>query len=469
LAAAFNGLAPGAQRLFAAWVALTTIVLFAVCAAPRSTHDDFVAFYCAGQAIVTRADPYREMPLNRCERAVTSGGPFSTGITIPAPLPGYALVPFALLSLLDFQTAFWLFTAGSFLAAALGCFISARSARAPLILAVALAAPTVWDNWLKGQPVTFSFLALALAGLLVARGRDRWAALAALGTLVQPQVGLAVCVSLALRRPRTRLSLTAGFAVLIGASVVALSPSILIEYVRDVLPLQARSEASWLTQISAVSPLVAFGVPLGFAIGAAAVQQVLVTVAGIFGAGKVARACSAPELIVFFPALAAAIGGAYEHTNVLLIVLPAGLVLAPIAGKRFGSIVLCAAMMPWLALGEVVPAALIGCSLFTVAVLRGVRWQSALLGPAACALLCVGAVQLEAMPNTPLHINHIDAHAYAEASWSLFVQAKNPPAAALRAVLALKVPTWLSLAILFAVALRAGRHTGTVSPSSRLP
>jgi hypothetical protein len=206
-----------------------------------------------------------------------------------------------------------------------------------------------------------------------------------------------------------------------------------------------------MTQISAVSPLVALGVPLGFAMGAAAVQQVLVTATGIFTAGKIARACSAAELIVFFPALAAAIGGTYEHTNALLIVLPAAMVVAPIIGRRIGTIALCAAMMPWLALGEVVPAALIGFSLFTVAVLRGVRWQVALLGPAASALLSVGAMQLEAMPNTLLNISHVDANAYAETSWSLFVQAKNPPAAVLRAVLALKVPTWLSLALLFAL------------------
>jgi hypothetical protein len=113
-----------------------------------------------------------------------------------------------------------------------------------LVLAIALAAPTVWDNWLKGQPVTFSFLALALTGWLVARGRDRWAALAALGTLVQPQIGLAVCLSLALWRPRTRLTLLASFVVLLGASLLTLSPLTMLEYVRYVLPLHAVSEAA---------------------------------------------------------------------------------------------------------------------------------------------------------------------------------------------------------------------------------
>lgn len=454
MTAAFDRLTPGMKRLVAAWIVLAGIVLFIVSAAPRSTHVDFVAFYCAGQAVRTHADPYREMPLNRCEQAVSPNGPFSTGVTVPAPLPGYALVPFAILSLLDLQTAFWLFTAASFLAAAFGCFLCARSAHAPLLLAIALAAPTVWDNWLKGQPVTFSFLALALAGSLVARGRDRWAALAALGTLVQPQIGLAVCISLALWRPRSRLTLFAGFIALIGASFVTLSPSVLIEYVRDVLPLHAASEAAWMSQISAVSPLVALGVPVDFAIRAAAVQQALVAGAGVLIAGKIARTWSAAELIVFFPALAAAIGGTYEHDNALLIVLPAALLIARMAAGNSAYIVLCGALMPWLSLGDVVPAALVSFSLFTVAFIREVRWQLALFGSAASALFSVGVMHLEAMPNAPLSIGHIDARAYAETSWALFVNAKNPPAWALRAVLAIKAPTWISLGILLALPLQ---------------
>ena len=40
------------NRLIAAWVAVTAVVLFVVCAAPRSTHVDFVAFL-PNQAPVT--------------------------------------------------------------------------------------------------------------------------------------------------------------------------------------------------------------------------------------------------------------------------------------------------------------------------------------------------------------------------------------------------------------------------------
>jgi hypothetical protein len=187
------------------------------------------------------------------------------------------------------------------------------------------------------------------------------------------------------------------------------------------------------------------------------VQQAVVAGAGILAAGKIARAWSAPELIAFFPALAAAIGGTYEHGNVLLIVLPAGFVIARVIGRNWVYAVLCGALMPWLALAEAVPATLMGCSLFTVAVVRGVRWPVALLGPAACALLAAGAVRLEAMPDAVLHLARVDAAAYAERSWSLFVQAKNPRPVVLRAALALKAPTWISLGILFALPFQRPR------------
>jgi hypothetical protein len=98
-----------------------------------------------------------------------------------------------------------------------------------------------------------------------------------------------------------------------------------------------------------------------------------------------------------------------------------------------------------------------GCSRFTVAFVRGVRWPVALLGPAACALLAFGAMDLEVMSYAPLRIAHIDANAYAERSWSLFVAAKNPPPAVLRAVLALKAPTWISLGMLFALPFQRPR------------
>jgi hypothetical protein len=153
-------------------------------------------------------------------------------VIVPAPLPPYALIPFAILSNLDFQTAFWLFTAASLIVTAIACFCCARLSGVPLLIVIALAAPTVWDNWLKGQPVPFSFFALTACGLLLARGRERWAAVAALGTLVQPQIGLAVCAALALWRPRTRLTIVARrCAALAVASLVAVSPGTIVEYV----------------------------------------------------------------------------------------------------------------------------------------------------------------------------------------------------------------------------------------------
>jgi hypothetical protein len=462
LTATFNGLTPGLKRLSAAWVAAIALAAFIVAAVPRSAHVDFVAFYCAGQALTLRADPYRELPLGGCEQSVTSAGPFATAVTVPAPLPPYALIPFAVLSLVDFSTAFWLFAAASFVATSFACLICARLSRAPLLIVIALAAPTVWDNWLKGQPVPFAFFALALAGLLLTQGRERWAAVAALGTLVQPQIGVAVCAALFLWRPRARLTLALGFVVLAAASVAAVSPSTIGEYFANVLPLQAQSEARWVSQVSAVSLLVVLGLPVGAAMSIAIVQQAATAGAGAVLAGFVARENRAAELLVFFPALCAAIGGTYEHENALLIVLPAGLVIARIAGGRAAYVVLCAALMQWLSIGNDVAAVVVSLSLFTVAFVLGVRWPVALIAPAACAALSVVARNVGA-PGAVHGLIPVVARDYAEISWSIFVAALNPADPVLRAALVLKAATWIGLLALPVLAVRAARRGGAAS------
>src|SRR5580700_3565277 len=75
---------------------------------PQSLLRDFNAFYCAGETIVHRADPYRNEPLGTCERS--AGRPdflerAPAYLAVPAPLPGYALAPFVLLALLPYAAA----------------------------------------------------------------------------------------------------------------------------------------------------------------------------------------------------------------------------------------------------------------------------------------------------------------------------------------------------------------------------
>ena len=67
---------------------------------------DFRAFYCAGAALDAGADPYRAEPLRSCEVAAWEAFPAGyPEVAVPAPLPGYALTPFALLARLPYGVA----------------------------------------------------------------------------------------------------------------------------------------------------------------------------------------------------------------------------------------------------------------------------------------------------------------------------------------------------------------------------
>ena len=85
---------------------------------PNFLFGDFRAFYCAGAAVGERANPYVNEPLHDCETHTQP--PESAQIrqvTVPAPLPPYALLGFVLLARLPFLIAASIFTVASIAAA----------------------------------------------------------------------------------------------------------------------------------------------------------------------------------------------------------------------------------------------------------------------------------------------------------------------------------------------------------------
>ncbi|HEY6450482.1 MAG TPA: hypothetical protein VIX60_07375, partial [Candidatus Cybelea sp.] len=68
---------------------------------------DFRAFYCAARVVSHAGDPYRTEPLRSCETSIGSQRFFekNPGVTIPAPLPAYAIATLVPLSLLPFGVA----------------------------------------------------------------------------------------------------------------------------------------------------------------------------------------------------------------------------------------------------------------------------------------------------------------------------------------------------------------------------
>jgi len=93
---------------------------------------------------------------------------------------------------------------------------------APAIVVLAAIASTAWDNLLKGQLVPIVFCAVAVAGWALGRGRRRFGAIAAAATMLEPHIGLPMCVAAFLWVPTTRvvliisgLALAGGIALLI--------------------------------------------------------------------------------------------------------------------------------------------------------------------------------------------------------------------------------------------------------------
>jgi hypothetical protein len=444
---AYGRLSRPERVLAVAWLAVVVMACTLVVAYPRGTHIDFVGFYCAGEAVTNHADPYRQMPLHGCEYRVTAEGGYRYLVTIPAPLPPYALVPFAILSRLPFVPAYILFTSLSFAALVAGGIVVGRITGASAALVIAAIAPSAWDNLVKGQPVPFVFLAILVAGYAVRCGRPQLAVIAAAATMLEPHIGLPVCIALFIGEPRTRGTLAATALALGGISVAVLSAPITWEYVRHVLPLHAASEANWVAQLSLVSPLMLFGASQQAAVTVATAQYLVTVGLGIAVATSVAKRLNAPQCLTLIPPLFAVLGGPYVHYNLLLVAIPAAVLAASRLRMGMTYVALGGVAFSWLALDLVVPLLIVIASAYTI----GYAWRPRL----EIAVFVVTAVSLSAillnLLNSPSSAkpvaSQVAATAYAEESWAAYVHAENPSMEGQRAAFVLKIPTWSGLLI----------------------
>ncbi len=58
---------------------------------PKTFEIDLLPFFCAGEAVLERADPYRTEPLRSCEDRVAHIAHPATPLVLPAPQPAYVL------------------------------------------------------------------------------------------------------------------------------------------------------------------------------------------------------------------------------------------------------------------------------------------------------------------------------------------------------------------------------------------
>jgi hypothetical protein len=303
---------------------------------PIRDPADFRAFYCAGAAIDRGADPYRTEPLRTCERktAATFGTPMRAGAVLPAPLPPYALAPFALLARLPFLVAstswFFLGIATLFVTA----FLVRRLTGIPLgaVLATLFLSEAITSIML-GQVVPLILCALCAAGLALRLERPKLAA-AMLGlAMIEPHVALPAAAASFFFVPRARLPLGVCAIALAGLSVVTVAPATAFEYVSRVLPLHARSELTALgTQFSLSTWLWAAGLEPGRAIDLGELSYALACACSVFVAGCAVRRFDDGAYAAIVPPAFAVIGGVFIHVTQMVVAVPLG--LAMIAGGR---------------------------------------------------------------------------------------------------------------------------------------
>jgi hypothetical protein len=341
--------------LIASIIALATALY-----APHSAGQflDLRAFYCAGQAQLSGADPYREHPLRECERTVSAPGlpPVDYGATLPVPFPGFVLMLFAALARLPFGWVFLIWQSAACAALGLAVVLAARTTRTSLTAnAIVLGFPAVILALQLGQVTPFVLLAVAGCATLLQSGRPRLAALAALGALLDPHVGLALELGLFVCVPQARGVLIAGTAVLVVLGSAVSGPAREWEYLHLVLPAHALANLTEARQFSTSNFAFEAGMPAQLALTFGSVWYVGMLVAGVIVALRL-RARLGSAAIAYIPAAFAVFGGTHVHLQQLAVAIPAFMLLScAAAGKRHDvyTVVTFVAAVPWLYIAPV--------------------------------------------------------------------------------------------------------------------
>lgn len=309
-----------------ALLALLSAALGALCFASRGVIAlDFRAFYCAGLAWDHKANPYHTEPLYGCELHQTDDdySRLVPNAALPAPLPGYDIAGFGLLGRLPFALAKLLWGAILGLCIAISVFALVRltEIRVPVIFAV-LATALAGPSLALGQIVPIYFAAASMAMMFAALGKYRCAAIAAAASLIEPHLGLPICIGLAFWIPQSRATLALAVGALCAVAVAALGATQNIEYVTTVLPLHALSELTTDSQISFSVLMHGLGFSDVVALRAGVISYIIATSAGVCLGGLVAKRLRNAAFVMAVPAATCLIGGSFLHATDIVAAIP---------------------------------------------------------------------------------------------------------------------------------------------------
>lgn len=439
---------------FALSLGLTRVVPFNA----RTFLFDYRAFACAGAIAGTRDDPYRAEPLRSCEHRRVAFRRDQANLAVPAPLPGYALAPFAVLGRLPnpLGAALWLaLSLGGALVAGFALVRLSRLSKTAVwpVLAVPLLAPLI-----LGQLVAVALGALCLCALALERGKYALAAACAWIAMIEPHVALPSCIALALFVPRTRPALAIGAAIALLLSFALLGIGLNIEYLTSVLGAHATSELANEEQYSIAYYLHAIGANDRLAQVLSDAWYVACATLGTIAAHRLALRGAPRALYALLPAALAVIGAPFVHVGQIAFALPAALVLCgrvwPAA--RAPRLAIAALAIPWGAFGTLVAfAPLVAVAFGTVVagLFRARPVVATICGLAAAAFIVELALHLSPRPDAAAALSAFRSGTLlAEASWSAYIRNGFHANAALFGWA--KLPTYLGLALLLGLTAR---------------
>ena len=364
---------------------------------------DFRAFYCAGTAVASGRDPYRSEPLATCEQT-SAAAPFRRrGFIVPAPLPPAALGCFSLLARLPFLAAatLWAMLLGAnffFLTWACNRLSGVRAIYCfALLLPLGLVCPLQ-----LGQLAPFAVSFGIAAALALRSGRAELGGLLAVGTLMEPQLGIPICATLAVCFSSARTALAFGAVIFVALGIAALGWNANVEYVTSVLPAHARAELAYDDQYSFAYIVRWLGASPNASLAAGYASYWIVCAAAVIYCAILSRGGRRADIVPF--AMAAPVAaGPYLHVEHFVAMVPLALcVLATASG-----------ILRWV------------CAIASVLVAWPVKWCAQMLGLIA--------------PPTMYPVPTATNGALADDMWAATIATQSSHAVFFLA----KIPTWL--------------------------
>jgi hypothetical protein len=414
---------------------------------------DFHAFYCASRAAVHGQNPYLISAIHLCEYARAPLGLYHVPktLTVPAPLPAYALAMFVPIALLPYPAAAVLWI-GALVAATFVCGWALGSLlNRPTHTAVWAFLPGFLLMAIPYGEVVPIVIAALLCMALALR-RERWSVAAFCGAvaLIEPHIGLPALagVFVAMRPMRGRLIAA---AVALGLlDLLFGGPGTALRYFTEVLPAHAQSEIGNAYQYSMTWALDALRFSDRAALLGGEISYIVMCALGIFAGFVLTVRHRDRAFAVLMPPAFAVLGGAFVHYTQIMVAIPAALLAYEYADRRmrvFAGAVALLLVIPWPQCLTQRPSIALFVAVVALLAVTVLRWSTREGVWAALAVVAIWAAIIVTSAHygpQPSGIAHpVAPRDLAESSWEMDVRLHLASIGVLWWIV--KTPTWLGL------------------------